>query len=399
MSHAEGIEKSNKEVITKIIEGLKQNGDEVRCEFSKQNVNIMSNIYYICVKFKRKTNGQSEKLSVLLKRPIQIEEIREMVHNDFQFHNEILFYRMYAQPNDNFARCFYIDERPPTDSVIVLENVNERGYYSCPRTYHVPLEYTLAAMREMGRFHGKGYAMKVLQREKFFAIVKQLQEARFDTAYPFKDYIDIIATRTVEYLRERDYDAAFCDKMEATFSQAFTEVMMKTVEPLEPLSTLCHGDFTANNVLFKTEENGQCRAILIDFAFIRYSTPVVDLSTYICLSCSDDMMREKFFEIIRAYHDALKDYLLEAGIWDAEKYSYEALLDDYRRGALFGFIIATYFLPVLMGYETAGFETLTNVSYDERAHRSKQLGGDDMSKILADMLLCLKELGCLKQYF
>jgi len=93
------------------------------------------------------------------------------------------------------------------------------------------------------------------------------------------------------------------------------------------------------------------------------------------------------------YHDALKKYLVDAGISDIEKYSYEALLDDYRRGGLFGFLIASFFLPVLMGYSLN-----VNMEFEENGKFLKQCGGDEISKILANMLLDLKDLGCLKYF-
>lgn len=302
---------------------------------------------------------------------------------------------MYAQPSENFAKCFYANERPPIDSVIALENVNKRGYCPCPYMYDVPLEYTLAAFREIGRFHGKGYVMKELQREKFFDIVKRIQEIRYDTPHEYKYFIDIIATRAVKYLRKQGYDATFCNKTEALLSQAFDKVMMKTVESREPLSTLCHGDFTSSNILFKME-NGGHHAMLIDFAFCRYSTPVVDLSTYLCLYYSNEVRKDKFFEIMRVYHDSVKEYLLEAGVSNIKKYSYEALLDDYRRGGLFGFVIASFFLAILKGY--CDTREIVSIEIVESGKLMKQCGGDELSKILADTLLHLKDLGCLKYF-
>ncbi|XP_011166866.1 uncharacterized protein LOC105200818 [Solenopsis invicta] len=396
MDRTEDFDKWHKETILKIIENLGQNVDEAQYEIFGQTDFVMSTLYYINIKFKNRVKDQSKEFSIILKRPTQRELFRRMTRSDCQFHNEILFYRMYAQPNENFAKCFYIDERPPIDSVIALENVNERGYHPCPCKYNAPLEYTLAAMRELGRFHGKGYVMKQLQQKKFFAIVEQLQETRYGRMVENDEiiYINLTAIRAVEYLRNHDYDVTFCDKTEALLSNAFDEVMMKATEPLEPLSTLCHGDFTLSNTLFKTN-NGEHHAMLIDFALCRYSTPVIDLSTYLCLCCSNEVRKDKFFEIIRAYHDALKKYLLEADIWDNEKYSYDALLDDYKRGGLFGFVIASSFLPVLMGHSVGDLESFAKNGYIEGARQNKQFGGDEMSKILADMLLHLKDVGCL----
>lgn len=397
MSHDEDFQKWLKNVTSKTIENLGLDVGKVRYKISASTSKFMSTIYYVFLQFENKTTKQTEEFSMVLKKPIQTNTI---YHTDSQFHNEILFYQMYARPDENYPRCFYLDERPPIDSVVALENVSKRGYHPCSYEHNAPLEYVLAVMREIGRFHGKGYAMKKLQPEKFFDIVTRLQEVRYFKTMEntFKTLSNTNSTRVIEYLRKHGHDTVFCDKMEVLLSNAYDEVMLKIVEPLEPLSTLCHGDFTLDNVLFKTENDGQYRAMLIDFALLRYSTPVVDLSTYFCLYCSNEMLKDKFFEMMQAYHDALKEYLLEAGVWDTEKYSFEALLDDYRRGGLFGFVIANYYLPIILGYHKVDSirEKLLRLSVLECMKQFKY--NDEICKILADILLNLRDLGCLKDF-
>lgn len=385
--------------MSKIIESLGLDVNKVQYEaFECNGLFIMSNLYQVCLQFENKTNGQNEELFMILKRPML--GFSQAVFIDQQFHNEILFYQTYTRPDEIYARCIYVEERPPIDSVIALENVNKRGYYSCPYSYDPPMEYTLAAIRELGRFHGKGYAMKDLQRDKFFGIVAQIQEVRFakrkENVYEF--IANIKSMRVVDYLRGQNYDASFCDKMETCLSNAFDTVMRKTIQPLEPLATLCHGDFMLSNILFKTEDDGQYRPMLIDFALITYSTPVVDLSTYLHLCCSNEMRREKFSEIMQAYHDALQEYLLDVGIQDIERYSYNALLDDFRRGALFGFIVMCGFLPTLLGHLSPEvlIPDILNLGPLESSKKHKYAGGDEISKILADALLYLRDIDCLK---
>jgi len=101
---------------------------------------------------------------------------------------------------------------------------------------------------------------------------------------------------------------------------------------------------------------------------------------------------------MQVYHDALKEYLLEAGITDVEKYSYEALLDDYRRGGLFGFVIASFFLVVLKGHAEKDCRQIISMDPVESGNLMKQYGEDEISKILADMLLHLEDFGCLKYF-
>ncbi|XP_077264157.1 uncharacterized protein LOC143898495 [Temnothorax americanus] len=402
MSHDSHVEDSQRwldQVMASIIENLGLDVDKARYEISKSINFIMTIVYYVRLQFKNKANDQNEELSMVLKRSMKMKNFIHISRIDLQFDNEILFYRTYVQPNERhfYARCYYAEKRSPTDFVIALENVNERGYHPCSYPHNAPFEYTLAGMRELGRFHGKGYVVKELQREKFFDVVARLQESRYVKRSVFEVTFNVKATRSLEYLRRQGHDAAFCDRMEAFLTNAFDE-MMKIIKPLEPLATLCHGDFLLNNILFKADEGGRYRAMLIDFALIRYSTPVVDLSTYLCNCCSNEEIREKFFDIMRAYHDALMEYLLDAGVQDIEKYSYNALLDDFRRGALFGFIVASHFLPAILGYlksETIVQDTIS-LGFLKGAKKQKYVGGDEVCKILADILLHLRDLGCLK---
>ena len=99
---------------------------------------------------------------------------------------------------------------------------------------------------------------------------------------------------------------------------------------------------------------------------------------------------------MQAYHDELIKYLLDADILDVEKYSYHALLDDYRRGALFGFTLASFYFPELLGKINDAVLKYDSMEPLEFAKYLKQTGGDEISKILADMLLELRDLGCLK---
>lgn len=388
--------------MSKIIENLGSDVDKLQYKMSAPTTSgsttIMSIMYFVCVKFTNKTNGRNEEINMILKRPPQTEFATKELFVESQFYNEILFYRMYAKPNENFPKYYYLREKPLAESVIAMENVINQGYYPCSYKYDAPLEYTLAAVREMGRFHGKGYVMKELEREKFFDIVKELQDSRYDSnKVNMKMMINTNATRAVEYLRCHGYDTVFCDKMEVLLSNAYDEILVKTLKPSEPLSTICHGDFTMSNTLFKTEANGQYRAMLIDFALIRYGTPVIDLSTYLCISCPKETRKDMFFNIMQVYHEALKEYLLENNIQDIEKYSYDALLNDYKRGGLCGFFIASFFLPILLGHglmediaemQTKGIEVFSK--------QLKELGGDTVSKILADMLLHLVNIGCVE---
>jgi len=388
--------------MSKIIENLGPHISDVKYELSDPSLNaIMSSKYDIYMSFRDEAKGERVKLSLILKKPVSSDYLRTMLRSDYQFHNESLFYQIYAQSEEHIPRCLYVDQS--NNSLIALENMNTKGYYSCLYNYDVPLEYTLAVMRELGRFHGKGYYMKERRREELFALVKQLQEPRYydrlnNKINIFAEFVDVLTMQAVDHLRYQGYDPVFCDKMEALFTNTFTNVMMKLVQPLEPLSTLCHGDLTIDNVIFKMQSDGKYRAMLLDFAMIKYATPVIDLSTYLCICCSTEVRRNKLPEIMRAYHDALKEYLQDAGIWDPDKYSYDTLLENYRWGGLLGFCLASTYLLVLMGYMPINPEQMNALGVTEYSKGYKRVPSDELSKRLADMLLELKDFGCLADF-
>uniref|UniRef100_V9IEF0 Juvenile hormone-inducible protein n=1 Tax=Apis cerana TaxID=7461 RepID=V9IEF0_APICE len=311
-----------------------------------------------------------------------------------QFHNEILFYQRYAKHHEEFPRCLLAEEKPPSDSVIVLENVIvQRGYDISKWKHDVPIEYTMAAFREIARFHAKAYVAKERRGEEFFDFVNGLQEVRYYSESILKVVYDGTANRSVKYLRGRGYDPRFCDKLEDKLRNTYDDLVMKYVKPEEPLATLCHGDFTMNNTLFKNE-NGEIKCMFIDFALTRYGSPVLDLSTFLCLHCARQVDKSMLDKVLKAYHDSLTRCLEESGV-DSEKYSFEALREDYKRKGLFGFFVATFFLPTVMGLGDCSPEKFIKIDIQNWGSALCEQGGDECSEIMANMLLRLKEFGCL----
>ncbi|XP_017884615.1 uncharacterized protein LOC108627727 [Ceratina calcarata] len=348
----------------------------------------------ILVEIIANNSKEEKKVNLVVKRPSLVEAVRKMLNSDQQFHNEILFYKKYATDRTDFSRCIYADEKPPVDSVIVLENVITRyGYHLQRVKQDIPMEYAIAACKELARFHANAYAMKEQRKEEFFDIINNIREDRFHEHGDVTIVIQGTAGRAVEYLRDQSYDQRFCDKMDVLFENVYKTVIEEQLQPEEPLATLCHGDFTMNNMMFK-RENGEIKTLLIDFATIRYSSPAIDISTLLCLHCAKDFDQAMLNNILKVYHDSLTQCLKEAGV-DCEKYSYEAFYEDYKKKGLFGFFIASFFLVVVMNKLLINPEDLLNISVEDVVTMLCQAGGDEVSKILANMLLTLKEFGCL----
>ncbi|KAK1128511.1 hypothetical protein K0M31_002969 [Melipona bicolor] len=388
-------------LVTKLSSILGKGFEDVRYEVSVPTDSFfVSNLLFVNIVSNASSvdddepNKRIKSVNVVVKK-MPSERMQEVMGSREQFHNEILFYKKYAQYYGRAPRCIYATEESLSrDSVIVLENVaTKRGYGVCKWKYDTPLEYTLAAFREIARFHAIAYTKKRTREKEFFEFVSAIQEFRFDKESMLRDMYNETASRSLHILRKQGYDKEFCDKFEARCANTFDDLILKFIEVEEPLATLCHGDFTINNMLFK-KESDEPKVIFIDFALIRYGSPIFDLSTFLCLHCARDLDKVMLDNVLRVYHDALIQCLQENDI-DGEDYSYEALYEDYKKKGLIGYFIATYFLGIQMGKFEGQVEDFAKIDRTEWAALLCQIGGEEVDEILANMLLKLKEFGCL----
>ncbi|XP_043519671.1 uncharacterized protein LOC122533734 isoform X2 [Frieseomelitta varia] len=384
-------------LITKVSSLLGKGFEDVRYEVSIPTDSFfISNLFFVNVVSNDDDDEAKKraKYTNIVVKKMPAETLQDVVGSRQQFHNEVLFYQKYAQYYDRAPRCIYATEEPTSrDSVIVLENVaTERGYSVCKWKYDTPLEYTLAAFREIARFHATAYATKRTRKKEFFDFVNAIEEAR-NQETSFKQMINGTATRSLDYLRRQGHDKEFCDKLQARMANTYENLVLKFFEIEEPLSTLCHGDFTMNNILFK-KENDALKVIFVDFALMRYGSPILDLSMFLCMHCARDLDKVMLDNVLRVYHDSLIQCLKEKDINVAD-YSYEDLYEDYKKKGLFGLLIATFVLAMQMGKFDEQMEDFAKTDQADWPALARQIGGEEIDEILAKMLLKLKEFGCL----
>lgn len=98
-------------------------------------------------------------------------------------------------------------------------------------------------------------------------------------------------------------------------------------------------------------------------------------------------------DLFKAYHDCLTEYLQERDIWNPATHSYEALWTDYKRRAVFGYVIGTYFLPMMTEY--ARNNEILDLDRSLLPRIDAEGGGEALSNLLVDMLIDMREAGLL----
>ncbi|XP_057326425.1 uncharacterized protein LOC130668031 [Microplitis mediator] len=391
-------------IIDKVVLKLNKKSSNVSLKISFPEKNfLLSSIIFAELKFSNNLNpseNEEDTVNLVIKRPSLLELSNNILHLDALFHNEILFYEKFLKNEfinkNEFPRCFYTaeDKSDFARTVIVMEHIEYMGYEVYSKSSDVPFEYIISAMQAIGRFHAMGYVMKINKPSDFMEIVNDLKEYRFFPEEMFGKFINLVSVRPVEWLKKKNYDPIFIDKMEKFLTNAFENVMFDAVKPIEPLAVLCHGDFTKNNIFFRNTNRG-LESMLIDFAMLRYSPPSIDISTFLYLHCSREDRNKRFTDIFKAYHDAIINYLQENGIKSLENYSYINFLNDYKRHAMFGYIIAIFFLPVIRGSSSLSAEEAKNFDAEKMSQTIKEVGGDVFSEELANVLLDIRECGYL----
>lgn len=146
------------------------------------------------------------------------------------------------------------------------------------------------------------------------------------------------------------------------------------VKPSEKYRNIvCHGDLWGNNLMYN--ETKEC--LLIDFQFIRYTPPVMDILQLFYINASK-LFREKHEkELIEFYYSFLKE-TVENNDMEAEIPSLEEISSAYEDLRIFGIILASIHFPMCLldpniskeqqstseGYEKFIFGDRTDVTLD-----------------------------------
>ncbi|CAL7945054.1 unnamed protein product [Xylocopa violacea] len=386
------------DVMRKVVKNLGMKFEDVRYTTIDCDPTFLSNMIFVNIIPNANDEDNEKKKTIhLVVKKQTCDVLASYLNIDEQFHNEILFYTRYAKNQEEFARCVYAEKRSK-DAVIVLENVVAERGYSVPKWHgDTPMDYTYAVLRDIAKFHGKAYAMKEHRREEFFDFVKNIQQCWNSPSSEMMMVRDVCKARATDYLRSKGRSEPLLDKFHAYMENRLTEMMMKLFEPEEPLATLCHGDLTILNVLFK-KVNGELTTMFIDFAMIMYASPIVDLSVFLSLHCTTYLNKNMLNDVLKFYHECLTECLKQNGV-DCEKYSYEAFHEEFKKRGVFGYTVATYFLGILRRNEGEWCPAISKeMNIKECARLSCEAGGEKINILLANLLLSLKDFGCL-DYF
>ncbi|KAE8748954.1 EcKinase 7 [Frankliniella occidentalis] len=268
--------------------------------------------------------------------------------------------------------------------LVVMEDMSADGFRLASSATALDGAHVFLTLQRLGRMHALSYGAKVLRKSDFLSLARQLQDAEFgesNRAYQ-TGFIGGTTGPGLRRLAARgDLDAATVEQLRRRLRAGRDDipdgvfnVMLEARSPEEPLAVIAHGDFNRNNMMFKYDEaTGRPVDVrFFDLQTCRYCSPAVDLSVFLFLNTTASQRAAHWDDFFVSYYDGLTTALrrlLSGSSTDPtlsptmEMPSLAAIRADFARHALYGFVICSYFLPVMQAGPQEGSEGSTEEMY------------------------------------
>lgn len=331
---------------------------------------------------------------VVIKRAQKNDFIRQMSNSDAQFYNEHL---MYSEVLTFLEADGVISEIYPKsihtnatlgenyeDDIIVVEDLRTHGYKLTKEKVFLDFDHCALALKSLGRFHALSYAKKQENMEEFLKIAGKLKDVRWgdeDDEDGKKFMMSSIERGILPLIESGEHVKVlkgFLNKLQDP------HLFMKQLKtPEEPMAVICHGDFNRNNIVFKYDDSDKPIGVkFFDVATSRYASPVIDLAFFLTMNTTSELRNTHWDALLKIYHDALSSTVPKCKVP-----SLEELRTEMRKRAVYGYLICSFFLPMMMDETSkADMEEFSSLPPEVFQELARTKGGDKCTKLLTDLV-------------
>ncbi|KAG7204686.1 hypothetical protein KM043_005100 [Ampulex compressa] len=248
-----------------------------------------------------------------------------------RFQNEEMFYSKMTLKygKDDIPKCYLSDLGRYGRPVLVLEDLRARGYARLNEK--LGRDHLELCAKVLGRFHGRGLRLRFEEFPVFREYYMKFLETSFDDE-SLKRY-EPRSTRIFQILNALP-DSRLADKAREKLGECPLRTARKLASEINDMSTICHGHFSRDNVLFKYENEKPVDVRMIDWQTMRYCSPGIDLGTILLGNLPRENCLGKVQEILMLYVDAVKREYPEI--------TYARFAEDALQKFLFACIILSF---------------------------------------------------------
>jgi len=300
--------------------------------------------------------GQVQSVKFIVKRFPDLPTQQKMVNDLGAFDQEIGFFEhclpllLKQCPDLPVVRCFYSNL---AEKIIYMEDLKEQNYFAIVRSVPdlkddiLSLDHFKVMMEALAKFHSASYGIDW---------VKEFPDLyQFDSAFEgsgadfFKRVLKQSVDSTLIPIAELEHSGneELLKNIRWLASEDYFNAIQK-MSKADPatVNVLCHGDFWANNMMFKIDPKTRkpLDVKLIDFQICRYAPPSRDV--LYCISVLSVDFRQKYeTQILKFYYNAFIKSCSDLGkdcslTWDE-------LYRDYDRARIFGLMMTVTLRPII----------------------------------------------------
>ncbi|KAJ9595289.1 hypothetical protein L9F63_027327 [Diploptera punctata] len=250
-----------------------------------------------------------------------------------------------SQPTDHFQIEFsknvnaFLKEITMYEKILpAMNHLKKSGFSLLDRRERLDFEQSLLVIRSIAKFH----ALSIVLHREDPKIMETFSEGHYTK----------LMNSTVESFHNQTFDALifnvekweglgrFVNKLDKLASKA-TDVMVEQTKPKEgEVSVLNHGDIWINNIMFKIVSNDKVEDVrFFDFQLARFTSPAIDLHFFLYLNLQEQVLFQRFSELIQEYHSELSNTLQCCG-YDSNLITLAKLKEELKRTEKFALITA-----------------------------------------------------------
>ena len=219
------------------------------------------------------------------------------------YQNEEMFYTKMTPKygSDLTPRCYLADLGRYGRAVVVLEDLQEAGY--APVNGELDEDHLKLCVQVLGKFHGRGLKLKATEPEIFREFEAKLLETIL-TEESMRRY-ESRSSRMMDVLESMP-DSRFTESAKKKLNESPIEIVKAMASMVDEVSTICHGHFSHDNLLFKYQNGKPIEAKVIDWQTMRYCSPAVDLGPILLYNMEQGSGPSELQEILTVYVDAVR---------------------------------------------------------------------------------------------
>lgn len=225
------------------------------------------------------------------------------------FQNEEMFYtKMTAKfGTDLVPKCYLADLGRYGRTVCVLEDLGEDGYKQVDgelNEHHMKL-----CVQALAKFHARGFKLKEKEPQLFREFEAKLLEICLtdDSLQRYQGRSNRLY-EILDSLTDKELAGRIKGRLNGEKSM---EIVKRVATEVNDISTICHGYFSHDNMLFKYQNGKPIDAKIIDWQTMRYCSPAVDLGPILLYNASTESDERKsgparVQEILKLYVDTIR---------------------------------------------------------------------------------------------